>query len=112
MAWVEQRGTRPPYWRVVWRERGVRESKKFPTPEQAERYRQLVAANGDSRVHLPLPEADTPLVVPIAPVPTANSYSFAEWARFWIDSYSGPPELTLAKYRSVIKRDLIPVAVA
>ena len=109
MAWVEQRGTRSPYWRVVWREAGARESEKFPSPEQAERYRQLVAANGDRRIQLPLPDADPALVVPTTPVATATTYTFADWARFWIDSYSGPREPTLVKYRSVIERDLIPV---
>ncbi len=112
MAWVEQSGTRNPHWRVVWREGAARETEKFPTPEQAERYRQLVAANGDRRIQLPLPEADTALVVPTTPVATATGYSFADWARFWIDSYSGPREPTLAKYGSVIERDLIPAFAA
>ncbi len=103
MAWVEKRGQRSPYWRVVWRELGVRESEKFPTPEQAEAYRRLIESNGDCRVDLLLAEAADP-DRPVAGRPC----SFERWAAFWMDTYTGPRETTLAKYRRVVERDLIP----
>ena len=50
MAWVEQRSTRTPHWRVVWREGDRRETEKFCTAEQAEYYRQLLVANGERQI--------------------------------------------------------------
>lgn len=44
MASVEQR---PNDYRVVWRERGVKQSEKFSTPKQADKFRLLVEAHGD-----------------------------------------------------------------
>jgi integrase len=103
MAWIEKRGTRDPHWRVVWREGDVRVYEKFPNPEQAELYRTLVAANGERRVQLPLP---APVAAdPLVPTP---DWTFERWARFWIDTYSGPRPMTLARYRSIIERDFIP----
>jgi integrase len=108
VAWVEQRGVRLPYWRVMWREAGTRESEKFPTAAQAEYYRQLIAANGDRRVALAEAQPTAAIVAIAAPAPTVAQVSFTEWARLWIETYSGPRETTLVKYRSVIERDLIP----
>jgi Phage integrase, N-terminal SAM-like domain len=106
MAWVDQRSMRTPHWRVVSRDAGGRQYEKFPTAEQAECCRQLVFANGERRVALPLPGPVA--AAPVQPV-AADIVTFAEWARFWIDTYSGPRETTLVRYRSVIERDLIPV---
>jgi hypothetical protein len=90
---------------MVWRERGLRESEKFPTAEQAERYRQLVTANGARRVLLTPSQASAPTTPVTAPSPC---WTFAAWARYWCDTYSGPRETTLVRYRSMIERDLIP----